>query len=152
MRAYRLCAAISRASSRPRFRLRLSLVRCLSLVHRFSLVHCALVAGLFLPSALAPASEPMPAATPNGLQSASRGYFGILGEVTCPGVYELPGDCTFGQLLRRAGGVTRDATGNTRVFRGGRVAQQLFVASSDAVALSPGDLIVIERRGTRQPA
>jgi hypothetical protein len=94
----------------------------------------------------------MPAATPNGLQSASRGYFGILGEVTCPGVYELPHDCTFGQLLRRAGGVTRDATGNTRVFRGGRVAQQLFVASSDAVALSPGDLIVIERTGTRQPA
>jgi hypothetical protein len=76
--------------------------------------------------------------------------FGILGEVVRPGVYQLPAGCTFGDLVRQAGGVTQFANGNARVFRGARLAQQLFVATSDAQLLCPGDLIVLERSGTAQ--
>src|SRR5271154_5316884 len=115
MRAYRLCAVFSRASSRPRIRRHWSLV-------------WALMAGLCVPSALASASERVPVGTPSSPRPAAHAYFGILGEVVCPGVYELPPGATFGQLVSRAGGITPDANGNSRVFRGGRVAQQLFVS------------------------
>jgi hypothetical protein len=74
--------------------------------------------------------------------------FGILGEVLRPGVFQLSPGCTFGELVRQAGGVTRFANGNARVFRGARLAQQLFVATSQAQLLCPGDLIVLERGGT----
>jgi hypothetical protein len=140
MRAYRLCAAYSRASSRPRNRLRVSFVLL------------ALVAGLCVPSAGSRAAEPMPAATANRPGAASRAYCGIFGEVTRPGVYELPADSTFGQLLQSAGGITPDANGNARVFRGARLAQQLFVASSDSATLYPGDLVLVEGSATRRPA
>jgi hypothetical protein len=140
MRAYRLCAAFSRASSRPRNRLRVS----------FMLL--ALVAGLCVPSADSRAAEPVPAASANRPGAASQSYCGIFGEVSRPGVYELTADTTFGQLLRSAGGITPDANGNARVFRGARVAQQLFVVSSDSASLYPGDLILVEGSGRRQSA
>jgi hypothetical protein len=140
MRAYRLCAAFTRASSRLRNRLRVSFVLL------------ALVAGLCVPSAGSRAAEPMPAATANRLAAASLTYCGIFGEVARPGVYELSADSTFGQLLRSAGGITPDANGNARVFRGARVAQQLFVASSDSATLYPGDLILVEGSGRRRSA
>ncbi|HET6326890.1 MAG TPA: SLBB domain-containing protein [Planctomycetaceae bacterium] len=105
------------------------------------------MAGLWVPSALASASERVPVAKPSSPRPAAHAYFGILGEVVCPGVYELPPGATFGQLVRRAGGITPDANGNSRVFRGGRVAQQLFVASSHSTILYPGDLILVEHGG-----
>jgi hypothetical protein len=56
------------------------------------------------------------------------------------------------QLVRSAGGITRDADGNARVFRGARLAERLFVASSESAILYPGDLILIDRRATGQSA
>jgi hypothetical protein len=140
MRAYRLCVAFSRASSWPRNRLRVSFVLL------------ALVAGLCVPSAGSRAAEPMPAAKANRPGAASRTYCGIFGEVSRPGVYELPADRTFEQLLRSAGGITADANGNARVFRGARLAQHLFVASSGSATLYPGDLILVEGSERRQSA
>jgi len=131
MRAYGLCAAISRASDRPPSRLRV-----------YS-VGLALIAGLCLPGDASRGAGPTP---------ARPAYFAILGEVASPGVYELPADCTLGQLVRYAGGVTRDADGNARVFRRARLAERLFVASSEPAMLYAGDLIVIDRRGTDQSA
>jgi len=72
--------------------------------------------------------------------------------VASPGVYELPTGCTLGQFVRCAGGITRDADGNARVFRGARLAERLFVASSESAMLYPGDLILIDRRATGQSA
>ena len=48
-----------------------------------------------------------------------------------------------------AGGLTGNANGNARVLRGARLAEQFFVAASEAAVLSPGDLIVAgdRRRG-----
>jgi SLBB domain len=132
MRAYGLCAALSRASDRPPRRLRVYSARL------------ALIAGLCLPSDASRAAGPTPAARP--------AYFAILGEVASPGVYELPAGCTLGQLVRYAGSITRDADGNARVFRGARLAERLFVASSEPAILYPGDLIVIDRRRTDQSA
>jgi SLBB domain len=132
MRAYGLCAVLSRASDRPPRRLRVYSARL------------ALIAGLCLPSDASRAAGPTPAARP--------AYFAILGEVASPGVYELPAGCTLGQLVRYAGGITRDADGNARVFRGARLAERLFVASSEPAILYSGDLIVIDRRATGQSA
>jgi len=132
MRAYGLSAALSRASDRPPSRLR---------VYSAGL---ALIAGLCLPSDASRAAGPTLAARP--------AYFAILGEVASPGVYELPADCTLNLLVRHAGGVTRDADGNARVFRRARLAERLFVASSEPAILYPGDLIVIDRRAAGQSA
>jgi hypothetical protein len=130
MRAYRTCAAFARASTRPQTHL------------RFLLIAPALAAGLCVPLLVSFALG----ATQERPQTATQpACFGILGEVARPGVYQLPAHCTFGQLVQYAGGVTCDANGNARVFRGARVAQQLFVASSASETLYPGDLIVIER-------
>jgi len=126
---------------------------------RECLVILALGGGLCAPSAVAIASQPLAAATshdsataPSNSAATAHCYFGILGEVARPGVYELPGSCTFGRLVGCAGGVTAEANGNARVLRAGRVAQQLFVASSASAVLYPGDLIVIERDGTKPSA
>jgi hypothetical protein len=103
-----------------------------------------------VPSAHSSAAGPISAAAPDGPQSATHSaYFGILGAVTHPGVYELPADCTFGQLVRHAGGITHQAVGDARVFRGARLAQQLFVTTSDSAILYPDDLIVIESSETQ---
>jgi hypothetical protein len=120
---------------------------------RLFLATLPLVVGLWLPSAVPPASGSTPAVKNEGSRSAARSaYFGILGEVACPGVYELPADCTFGQLVRCAGGITHDSDGNARVIRGARFAQQLFVASSDSAVLYPGDFVVIERSAAEHSA
>jgi hypothetical protein len=119
---------------------------------RVCLVLLALGGGLCTPSAVALASQPPPATTSSDSTTAAHAYFGVLGEVGCPGVYELPGTCTFGRLVGCAGGVTAEANGNARVLRGGRAGQQLFVASSASAVLYPGDLIVIDRDGTKLSA
>lgn len=132
MRADRLCAELSRASHRGPRRLG---VYVLGL---------ALIARLCVPSDVSRAAGPTPEARP--------AYFAVLGEVASPGVYELPTGCTLAQLVRSAGGITRDADGNARVFRGARLAERLFVASSESAILYPGDLILIDRRATGQSA
>jgi hypothetical protein len=130
MRAHRLCAELSRTSHRP--------PRWLGVY----VLGLGLIAGLCLPCVVSRAAEPMPAARP--------AYFAVLGEVASPGVYELPTGCTLGQLVRCAGGITRDADGNARVLRGARLAERLFVASSESAILYPGDLILVDRRATGQ--
>jgi hypothetical protein len=112
-----------------------------------------LIGALIGPSARSSAAEPSAANKPGQLPAASApACFGILGAVACPGVYELPAECTFGQLVRQAGGMTAEANDNARVFRGGRVVQQLYLASSESVALSPRDLVVVERRARPRSA
>src|ERR1700693_3945171 len=132
MRASRIRAALPGVSARPRKRLRIC---------------CALMMAGLVSSAQAAPPEPTLTVPPAADRVAC---FGMLGEVVRPGVYQLPTGCTFGDLVRQAGGVTRFANGNARVFRGSRLAQQLFVATSDAQLLCPSDLIVVERSGTAQ--
>jgi SLBB domain len=133
MRAYRLSAATSLASSRPTTR------RCACALT------LALLAAACVPSAVLPAAERFPSATAERPQTASPTVcIGILGAVRRPGVYRLPVGCTLAELVGCAGGLARDGDGNARVYRGDRLAQQLFVASSASTSLYSGDLIVID--------
>ncbi len=147
MRAYRLCAA--RASSRPPARLRLR-TTTLALAAR-RIVLPALVAGLCVPlTALADATAPVAPTAPQPQTSLAN--YGILGAVARPGVYQLPGGCTLGQLVRVAGGMTNNANGNARVLRGTRLAEQLFVAASESAVLAPSDLILVGAPPSRAAA
>jgi SLBB domain len=141
MRAYRLCAAISRAWSRSPAQLR----------SRHTTL--ALLASLCVPPAvLADSGSPATAtaaATPDSRPQSSLAYHGILGEVARPGVYQLSTGSTLGQLVSCAGGLTGNANGNARVLRGVRLAEQFFVAASESAVLSPGDLIVIGAQASR---
>ncbi len=143
MRAYRLCAAISRAWSRSSAQLR-SRVTTL-----------ALLASLCVPPAVLADSgstattAAAAAVTPDSRPQSSLAYYGILGEVARPGVYQLSTGCTLGQLVNGAGGLTGNANGNARVLRGARLAEQFFVAASESAALSPGDLIVVGAQASR---
>ena len=76
------------------------------------------------------------AATPDSRSPSSLAYYGILGEVARPGVYQLSTGCTLGQLVIGAGGLTGNANGNALVFRGARLAEQFFVAASESAVLS----------------
>src|SRR5579863_614674 len=78
--------------------------------------------------------------------SPSECYFGVMGEVGRPGVYETRGDLTLVELIKRAGGITRDAEPAARVFRRGRLAEQVFLGSDGSTRLLAGDLVVVERR------
>jgi hypothetical protein len=145
MRAYRLCAAISRAWSRSSAQLR-SRVTTL-----------ALLASLCVPPAVladsgstaATTATPTAAVAPDSRPRSSFAYYGILGEVARPGVYQLSTGCTLGQLVIGAGGLIGNANGNARVLRGARQAEQFFVAASESAVLSPGDLIVVGVQASR---
>ncbi len=141
MRAYRLCAAISRAWSRSSAQLR-SRVTTL-----------ALLGSLCVPPAVLADSgstaATTAAGTPDSRPQLSLACYGILGEVARPGVYQLSTGCTLGQLVSCAGGLTGNANGNARVLRGARLAEQFFVAASEAAVLSPGDLIVAGGQASR---
>lgn len=88
------------------------------------------------------------AVTPAENSSASRGsYFGILGQVAQPGVYELPADRqTLNDLIEVAGGLTANASNNLRVVRGGRNVGQTFFQQRVRFELRPGDVIVSDKR------
>ena len=73
-------------------------------------------------------------------------YLGVMGEVPRPGVYSTSARLTLAELVAKAGGVTRGASGSARVFRGGRLAVLVFLGSGTSTSLFPGDLVVIERR------
>jgi hypothetical protein len=78
-------------------------------------------------------------------ESAPRGqFFGVLGQVARPGVYELPGGRqTLNDLIEAAGGLTTAASSNLRIVRSGG---QTFFQPRVRVELHSGDLIVCERR------
>ena len=137
MRADRLCAA--RAWSRPLARMRLRITTL------------ALVASLCVPPAVL-ADSPAPAAATDSHPQPAPACYGILGGVARPAVYQLPAGCTLGQLVCAAGGLTDNANGNARVLRGTRLAEQLFVAASEAAVLAPGDMIVIGAPASRSAA
>jgi hypothetical protein len=90
--------------------------------------------------------------------ATSAVFVGVMGQVARPGVYEFAEPRpTLGDVLRRAGGLTRRATGAVRVVRGGRAGQQVFVdpndPSSHPFAGSPlrdGDILVADAAPNHQ--
>jgi hypothetical protein len=74
-----------------------------------------------------------------------------MGEVVRPGVYAATADWTLTDLIKNAGGITAEANKTVRVFRGGRLAEQVFLGSGEAPSLLPNDVIVVgARRSSEQ--
>lgn len=78
-------------------------------------------------------------------------FLGVMGEVARPGVYAAQTGSTLAQLLKGAGGVTDAANQTVRVFRGGRLAQQMFLSAREPPVLFAGDLVVVESRPDIRP-
>ena len=72
---------------------------------------------------------------------------GILGEIAAPGAYHLEaGALTVQALVRRAGGLTEDASLSIRIVRQERVAQSLFFSPQADSRLMPGDVLIVESK------
>jgi hypothetical protein len=54
---------------------------------------------------------------------------GIMGEIARPAVYEIRTPVALIDLLSQAGGTTQEANGTIHVFRAGRLAQPIFLAT-----------------------
>jgi hypothetical protein len=72
-------------------------------------------------------------------------YFGVMGEVSWPGVFETKSPYPrIVDILRRAGGLNNRASGSIRVVRRDRVCQQMYLSSDSPLTLLPGDLLVVD--------
>jgi hypothetical protein len=97
-----------------------------------------------------PSGPPLSASPPRVSSDGSslrRFYFGVMGEVARPGTYSARGVWTLAELIKKAGGITREANKTVRIFRGGVLTEQVFLGSGETPPLSPNDLIVV---GTNQ--
>jgi hypothetical protein len=77
-------------------------------------------------------------------QQTGLAYYGIIGPVQRPGVYQFAANhCLLNDLIRAAGGPTAAVTGNVRVVRQGRAGQGTFLSPHSHYELLPGDLVVL---------
>ncbi len=78
---------------------------------------------------------------------AGRNYFGLLGQVSRPGVYEIPMPFPYlVDVVRQAGGLTDAASGHLWIVRRGPVGYQSFYATHLETQLQPGDVVVANRK------
>ncbi len=78
-------------------------------------------------------------------QPVSQFYFGVLGQVARPGVYELSNSQPdLRDLIQQAGGLTTKATNQIRIVRQGNAGQIVFYSPALKFPLAPGDLIVAD--------
>ncbi len=72
---------------------------------------------------------------------------GILGEIAAPGVYRVDAASLSVQaLVRRAGGLTEEASLSIRIVRQERVVQNLFFSPQADSPLMPGDVLIVESK------
>ena len=71
-------------------------------------------------------------------------YVAVMGEVNKPGTYHLdPSALNLHSVIRRAGGLTADATQAIHVLRQGRMHQERYSELKNSL-LQPGDLLIVE--------
>ena len=74
-------------------------------------------------------------------------HVGILGEIAKPGVYRVDGpSLTLQSVIRRAGGITGEASGTIRVIRQDRIVESSFFTPQSNSPLLAGDLLVVESK------
>lgn len=82
--------------------------------------------------------------------AADEVYAGILGEIAKPGVYRLEANgLSLQNVIRRAGGLTDEASGTIRIVRQDRIVESFFFNPQANIALLAGDLLVIESKRTQ---
>ena len=78
---------------------------------------------------------------------AGRNYFGLLGQVSSPGVYEMPMPFPYlVDVVSQAGGLTDAASGHLWIVRRGPIDYQAFYATDLETQLQPGDVVVANRK------
>lgn len=78
---------------------------------------------------------------------ANRGpnYFAIMGHIKHPMAYQLPTSApSLVDFIRFAGGALESTTGEVRIVRGGRIAQQTMLTANSTIKLMPGDLVILD--------
>jgi hypothetical protein len=74
-------------------------------------------------------------------------YVAVMGEVATPGTYRLePAALKLHSLVRRAGGLTSEASLTIRVIRQGRFNQNLLFSDKVDSPVMPGDLLIVNSR------
>lgn len=95
--------------------------------------------------------QPVPRSTA-GIASSTvsqRAFFGVMGRVARPGVYQLTtAHPKLAEIVRRAGGLADDASRTVRVVRNGRIAFQTYYTPRLTLTLEPGDLLMVDRGRT----
>lgn len=82
-------------------------------------------------------------------------HIGVIGEAARPGVYQVKrATATVGEILARAGGMTRRANGSVRIVRGSRLSHMLYVGADGQgearfAELQDGDVLIIDRFASR---
>ncbi len=82
-------------------------------------------------------------------------HIGVIGEAARPGVYQIKrGTPTVGDILNRAGGMTRRANGSVRIVRGNRLSHMLYIGTDNQgearlAELHDGDVLVVDRFASR---
>ena len=83
-------------------------------------------------------------------RGSDANYFGIVGHVVRPGVYELPSRYpTLVELVQRAGGLTKDATSQIRVVRNGANQLRAWYSPGSRFPLQRGDVVVVDSASNR---
>lgn len=78
---------------------------------------------------------------------ANRGpnYFAIMGHIKHPMAYQLPTSApSLVDFIRFAGGALESTTGEVRIIRGERMAQQTMLTANSTIKLMPGDLVILD--------
>lgn len=90
------------------------------------------------------AQEAAPAAQASApAESAPKFYFGVMGHVGHPGVYEHSSpEPMLTDVLKHAGGLAEGASGEIGIIRNGRDGFQIYVATEHSQTLKPGDVII----------
>ena len=77
-------------------------------------------------------------------------YVAIMGGVVRPGTYHLdPSELNLNSVLKRAGGLSSDATRSVRVIRHGRVSHQVILSDESDKSINtllPGDVVVADSK------
>lgn len=77
--------------------------------------------------------------------TAQQPFVGLLGQVARPGVYEIERRGTLlGDLLQNMGGLAKDASGQFRIIRNGRLGQTTSYSGAAQFELMAGDMIVAD--------
>ncbi len=81
----------------------------------------------------------------NRPNASGKYYFGIMGQVAKPGVYELAHpEPQLLELIRHAGGLTQQATNQLRIVRQGNAGQRAYYEPALNYVLLPGDIVVAD--------
>ena len=81
------------------------------------------------------------------VQASGEAYVGILGEISKPDVYRAdPNSLNLQTVIRRAGGITEEASGTIRIIRQDRVVESVYFTPQINRPLLAGDLLVVESR------